>query len=635
MTTFKLFIDFMSTEFAIRNQSLTGITLAALGVVYGDIGTSPLYAVKECFLAEGLSAEPFNVLGFISLIFWAIMLVVCFKYVLFILKADSHQEGGIMVLMALARKRLRLSARWVVILLGLMGTALFYGDSAITPAISVLSASEGLQIVNAALTPYVLPMAVGILLVLFMIQRFGTAKVGIFFGPIMFIWFLTLAVLGLLNIWQMPSILFALNPWHGIHFILTYGSHSLLGLGAVVLALTGAEALYADMGHFGRRPIQYAWFSVVLPSLALNYLGQGALLLRHPEALAESPFFLLAPNWALLPLICLATIATVIASQSVISGAYSLTRQAIQLGFCPRMQIRHTSVQEMGQIYLPFINWVLLAIVLVIVLGFRSSSHLAAAYGIAVTGTMLTSTLLFFVVMRWHWHWPIFVAAGLTGLFLVIDLVFFSANILKIVHGGWLPLVIGALIFILMSTWWRGRRILSQRIQEQALPLQAFIKEVEISPPKRVQGTAIFLDRAAKGVPHALLHNLKHNKVLHERVVIMTIKTEDVPFIRSTERVEVSSLSPTFSRVIARYGFKETPNIPSIITACAERGLSFHLMETSFFLSKEALISTSRPGMAPWRERLFIWMSKNASRPTDFFQIPLDRVVELGAQVEL
>ncbi|QQS16423.1 MAG: potassium transporter Kup [Neisseriales bacterium] len=625
----------MSTEFAIRNQSLTGITLAALGVVYGDIGTSPLYAVKECFLAEGLSAEPFNVLGFISLIFWAIMLVVCFKYVLFILKADSHQEGGIMVLMALARKRLRLSARWVVILLGLMGTALFYGDSAITPAISVLSASEGLQIVNVALAPYVLPMAIVILLVLFLIQRFGTARVGICFGPIMFIWFLTLAILGLLNIWQMPSILFALNPWHGIHFIWTYGSHSLLGLGAVVLALTGAEALYADMGHFGRRPIQYAWFSLVLPSLVLNYLGQGALLLRHPEALAESPFFLLAPNWALLPLVCLATIATVIASQSVISGAYSLTRQAIQLGFCPRMQIRHTSVQEMGQIYLPFINWVLLAIVLVIVLDFRSSSHLAAAYGIAVTGTMLTSTLLFFVVMHRHWHWPIFVAGGLTGLFLAIDLVFFSANIFKIMHGGWLPLVIGALIFTLMSTWWRGRRILSQRIQEQALPLQAFIKEVEISTPQRVQGTAIFLDRTAKGVPHALLHNLKHNKVLHERVVIMTIKTEDVPFIGSAERVEVSSLSPTFSRVVARYGFKETPNIPSIITACAERGLSFYLMETSFFLSKEALISTSRPGMAPWRERLFIWMSKNALRPTDFFQIPLDRVVELGAQVEL
>lgn len=626
----------MANKIQENRQSLAGITLAALGVVYGDIGTSPLYAVKECFIAEGLSADPFNVLGFISLIFWAIMLVVCFKYILFILKADNHQEGGIMVLMALAKKRLRLSARWIVILLGLLGTALFYGDSAITPAISVLSAAEGLQILNSALTPYILPMAVGILFVLFAIQRFGTAKVGILFGPIMLLWFLTLAILGLINIWQSPAILVALNPWHGLDFIITHGSYSLLGLGAVILALTGAEALYADMGHFGRRPIQYAWFSVVLPSLVLNYLGQGALLLRNPAALMESPFYLLAPSWALLPLIGLATIATVIASQSVISGAYSLTRQAIQLGFCPRMQIRHTSVQEIGQIYLPFINWVLLAIVLMIVLGFQSSGSLAAAYGIAVTGTMLSSTLLFSVVMYRNWRWPLFLVIGLTSVFLAVDLVFFSANILKIMHGGWLPLVIGALIFTLMTTWWRGRKLLSERIQEQALPLREFIREVEfVSPPVRIAGTAIFLDRTAKGVPHALLHNLRHNKVLHERVVIVTIKTEDMPFIKPDERVEVTSLSPTFSRVVARYGFKETPNIPNIIECCAVRGLPFNLTKTSFFLSKEALISTSRPGMAPWRERLFIWMSKNALRPTDFFQIPLDRVVELGAQIEL
>lgn len=619
-----------------NHQPLAGITLAALGVVYGDIGTSPLYAVKECFIAQGLSADPFNVLGFISLIFWAIMLVVCFKYILFILKADNHQEGGIMVLMALAKKRSRLSARWIVILLGLLGTALFYGDSAITPAISVLSASEGLQILNSALTPYILPMAVGILFILFAIQRFGTAKVGIFFGPIMLLWFLTLALLGLINIWQSPTILAALNPWYGLDFIITHGSYSLLGLGAVVLALTGAEALYADMGHFGRRPIQYAWFSVVLPSLVLNYLGQGALLLRNPAALMESPFYLLAPSWALLPLIGLATIATVIASQSVISGAYSLTRQAIQLGFCPRMQIRHTSVQEIGQIYLPFVNWTLLGIVLVIVLGFQSSGNLAAAYGIAVTGTMLSSTLLFSVVMYRNWRWPLLLVIGLTGVFLAVDLVFFSANIFKIMHGGWLPLVIGAFIFTLMTTWWRGRKLLSERIQEQALPLRKFIREVEfISPPVRVDGTAIFLDRAAKGVPHALLHNLRHNKVLHERVVIVTIKTEDMPFIKLDERVEVTSLSPTFSRVVARYGFKETPNIPSIIECCVARGLPFDLTKTSFFLSKEALISTTRPGMAPWREHLFIWMSKNALRPTDFFQIPLDRVVELGAQIEL
>ena len=539
-----------------------------------------------------------------------------------------------MVLMALARRHLTEKSHWRVFILGLLGASLLYGDAIITPAISVLSAAEGLQVINPALEPYVLPMAVTVLMILFLMQRFGTANVGKLFGPVMLLWFATVAVLGVYNIFRAPQVLAAMNPYHAIVFLQTHGWSSFLGLGAVVLALTGAEALYADMGHFGRKPIRMAWFSLVLPSLVLNYFGQGALLLSNPEAI-ENPFFLLAPDWALLPLVGLATAATVIASQAVISGAYSLTRQAIQLGFCPRMLIRHTSTEEIGQIYLPFVNWALLCAVLVVVVSFGSSTSLAAAYGIAVTGTMVITSILFFIVASRNWNWPMPAAIALTTLFLTIDLSFFGANILKVAHGGWLPLVIGLAIFTPLSTWRMGREILFQRINEQSLPVDVFVENLEAFPPTRVPGTAVFMTSTAHGVPHALLHNLKHNKVLHERVVLMTIKTEEEPFTDDDERVEIQQLSSSFWRVIAHYGFKQTPDMQDIIVHSAKAGLNFEIMETSFFLSRETLVSTSRPGMARWRERLFVWMSKNALRATDFFQIPTNRVVELGAQVEL
>ena len=615
-------------------QALAGITLGALGVVYGDIGTSPLYTFKECFAAEHLTLTQGNILGIASMIFWAILLVVTLKYVTFMLRADDKGEGGIMVLMALARRHLTEKSHWRVFILGLLGASLFYGDAIITPAISVLSAAEGLQVANPALEPYVLPMAVTVLLILFLMQRFGTANVGKLFGPVMLLWFATVAVLGLYNIFRAPQILAAINPVHAILFLREHGWSSFLGLGAVVLALTGAEALYADMGHFGRKPIRIAWFSLVLPSLVLNYFGQGALLLSNPAAI-ENPFFLLAPDWGLLPLIGLATAATVIASQAVISGAYSLTRQAIQLGFCPRMQILHTSTESIGQIYLPFVNWALLGSVLVVVVSFGSSTSLAAAYGIAVTGTMVITSILFFIVASRNWNWPLPAAIGLTALFLIIDLSFFGANILKVANGGWLPLVIGLGIFTLLSTWKMGREILFQRINEQSLPVDVFVENLEAFPPTRVPGTAVFMTSTAHGVPHALLHNLKHNKVLHERVVLLTIKTEEQPFTEEGERVEIQQLSPTFWRIIAHYGFQEMPDMQDIIVHCAKAGLAFEIMETSFFLSKETLVSTSRPGMARWRERLFVWMSKNAMRATDFFHIPTNRVVELGAQIEL
>lgn len=615
-------------------QAIAGITLAALGVVYGDIGTSPLYTLKECFAAEHLSLTQGNIFGILSLIFWSILLIVTLKYVTFMLRADDKGEGGIMVLMALARRYLTEKYHWRIFILGLLGASLFYGDAIITPAISVLSAAEGLQVANPALEPYVLPMAVTVLLILFLLQRFGTANVGKLFGPVMLLWFFTLAILGIINIIKAPQVFAAVNPLYALLFLQEHGWSALLGMGAVVLALTGAEALYADMGHFGRRPIRLAWFSLVLPGLVLNYFGQGALLLTNPSSI-ENPFFLLAPDWALLPLIGMATAATVIASQAVISGAYSLTRQAIQLGFCPRMVIRHTSVEEIGQIYLPFVNWALLCAVLVVVVSFGSSTSLAAAYGIAVTGTMVISSILFFVVASRNWHWPLPAAIALTTLFLIIDLSFFGANILKVVHGGWLPLVIGLGIFTLLSTWKLGRQLLFQRINEQSLPVDVFVENLEAFPPTRVSGTAVFLTSTTNGVPHALLHNLKHNKVLHERIVLMTINTEEEPYTEEEDRVQIEQLSTSFWRIVAHYGFKETPDMQDIIEHCAKAGLVFEIMETSFFLSRETLVATCRPGMALWREKLFVWMSKNALRATDFFQIPTNRVVELGAQIEL
>ena len=617
-----------------NKQAMTGLTLAALGVVYGDIGTSPLYTLRECFTGHGIATTPDNIFGILSLIFWSLIFVVSIKYVVFVLRADNHGEGGIMALMALARHYVTHAARWKVVLLGLFGASLFYGDAIITPAMSVLSAAEGLEVLSPSMQPYVMPIAITVLVGLFALQRFGTASVGMLFGPVMLAWFSILGVLGILQIVQAPGILAAINPWYAYNFVAHHGVGAYLTLGSVVLALTGAEALYADMGHFGKTPIRRAWYGLVLPALVLNYFGQGALLMLKPETI-KNPFFLLAPQWALLPLIILATLATVIASQAVISGAYSLTRQAIQLGYSPRMEISHTSEKEIGQIYLPFVNWALLVAVLVVVVIFQSSDNLASAYGIAVTGTMLITTLLFFVVARVNWRWPLPLALGITIFFGIIDTAFFSANLLKLFSGGWLPLVLGMIIFMLMTTWKQGRKLLFDRLREQALPLDSFIENLEAFPPTRVQGTAVFLTSTLHGVPHALLHNLKHNKVLHERIVLMTIRTEDVPYINEDSRLEVVQLSPSFWRVVARYGFKEDPSVLNVLSLCERDGLAFELMDTSFFLSRETIISTERPGMARWRERLFVWMSKNALRATDFFQIPTNRVVELGAQVEL
>ncbi|WP_434632289.1 low affinity potassium transporter Kup [Chromobacterium sp. CV08] len=617
-----------------NKQAMAGLTLAALGVVYGDIGTSPLYTLRECFVSQNLPTTPDNIFGILSLIFWSLIFVVSIKYVAFVLRADNRGEGGIMALMALARHYTTHAARWKIVLLGLFGAALFYGDAIITPAVSVLSAAEGMEVLSSGMEAYVLPMAVGVLVGLFLLQRHGTARVGLMFGPVMTVWFAILGILGLHQIIQQPAVLQALNPWHAVTFVQQNGFHAFLTLGSVVLALTGAEALYADMGHFGKTPIRRAWFSLVLPGLGLNYFGQGALLMSNPAAI-KNPFFLLAPDWALLPMIVLATLATVIASQAVISGAYSLTRQAILLGYCPRLEVRHTSDKEIGQIYMPFINWALLVAVLVVVLTFKSSSSLAAAYGIAVTGTMLITTLLFFVVARVNWRWPLPLALGITVLFGVIDTAFFAANVHKVADGGWLPLVLGMIIFTLMSTWKQGREILFRRLRDQALPLDDFIQNLEAYPPARVQGTAVFLTSTLHGVPHALLHNLKHNRVLHERVVLMTVRTEDVPYVAEEDRLDVVQMSASFWRVVARYGFKEEPNVLQVIEMCAEEGFDMELMDTSFFLSRETIIITDHPGMARWREKVFVWMSKNALRATDFFQVPANRVVELGAQVEL
>ncbi|RXZ44002.1 low affinity potassium transporter Kup [Crenobacter cavernae] len=618
-----------------NKQPMAGLTLAALGVVYGDIGTSPLYTLKECFGPHlGIAPTQENVLGILSLVLWALILVVSVKYIAFVLRADNKGEGGILTLMALARRHVPARVGWPLLLLGLMGGGFFYGEVVITPAISVLSAVEGLEVMTPAFKPYVLPLAVVVLTALFLIQRHGTASVGRLFGPVMMVWFASLAALGVHGIAQNPEVLYAINPYWGVHFIAEHAGLGFLALGSVVLAITGAEALYADMGHFGRRPIRLAWFFYVLPALALNYFGQGAVILADPAAVS-SPFFHLAPDWALLPLVVLATLATVIASQAVISGVFSLTRQAVQQGLLPRMSILHTSEMEIGQIYIPIVNWALLVSVIIVVAGFQSSSALAGAYGIAVTGTMVITSLLTSTVALRNWRWPALLVLPVLAGFLVIDVPFFAANALKIWHGGWLPLVIGFMVFMLMTTWRRGREILLERLSEQAIPLEGFIEGIEAYPPTRVEGTAVFLTSTAKGLPHALLHNLKHNRVLHERVVLMTMRSVDDPYVPEEERVKVSRLSESFWRVEAYYGFKETPDVHDVITDCAKQGLVFELMETSFFLSRETLVSTDRPGMARWREKLFMWMGKNSLRATDFFQIPTNRVVELGAVIEL
>jgi KUP system potassium uptake protein len=614
-----------------------GLLVAAVGVVYGDIGTSPLYTLKEVFAGHyGVSVDPAGVLGILSLILWSLLWVVSLKYVLFMLRADNGGEGGVMALTALARRATaghpRLSG--VLVLLGLFGTALFYGDSMITPAISVLSAVEGLEVALPGLSHWVVPVTVVLLIGLFLIQKHGTARIGILFGPVMVLWFSVLGVLGVHGIVQRPEVLQAVNPWWAVNFFITHPGVGVTILGAVVLALTGAEALYADMGHFGRKPIARAWFALVLPGLVLNYFGQGALLLENPEA-ARNPFYLLAPSWALLPMIGLSTLATIIASQAVISGAFSLSQQAMQLGYIPRMLVQHTSSDAQGQIYIGVVNWALMVAVVLLVIGFGSSGALAAAYGVAVTTTMLIDTLLVAAVALLLWRAPRWLAWPLLLGFLVVDGLFFAANVPKVFQGGAFPVVAGVALFVLMTTWKRGKQMLFARLDETALPLPAFLDSIRIQPPHRVDGTAIFLSARPDAVPHALLHNLLHNQVMHQQVVLLTVLSEDCPRVEAHQRIEVTPYGDGFYRVLLHFGFMEEPNVPEALRLCQVEGLDCEPMRTTYFLSRETVIPTKRFGMAPWRERLFALLQKNANSSMSYFQLPVNRVIELGTQVEI
>ena len=613
------------------------LMLGAIGVVFGDVGTSPLYTMREVFGPHhGIALNAQSVLGLLSIVFWALMIIVTLKYVTLIMRADNRGEGGILALTALVSGRLSRESRlrWWLVGLGIFGAAMFFGDAMITPAVTVLGAIEGIEVMTPALNPYVVPLALVILVALFAIQKHGTGSVGALFGPVCALWFVALAALGAYQLWRNPSVLAALSPGHAIGFAFAYPKATFLALGAVVLAVTGTEALYADMGHFGATPIRRAWLFFVMPALVLNYFGQGALLLSDPTAI-RNPFYLLAPGWALLPLVILATAAAVIASQAVISGAYSIARAAVQMGYCPRIAIRHTSERTMGQIYVPFINWTLLVAVALLVVGFRSSSALAGAYGIAVTMSMLIDSILIYFVMRRLWKWPRLVAFAIAAPLALIDTAFLASNSLKIPDGGWFPLLIGAVVFTLLTTWKRGRKVLMDRLSEDALPLREFIQSIELAPPVRVEGTAVFLTSTPDRVPHALLHNLKHNKVLHERVVFLTVVTRDIPYVPPDERIEFRTLGADFTRILAYYGFKEEPDVPELLEEAGRRGFPFEMMETSFFVSRETLVATARPGMARWRERLFSSMSKNAIKASDFFHVPANRVVELGTQVEL
>jgi KUP system potassium uptake protein len=620
-----------------RGKYLALLSLTALGIVYGDIGTSPLYALRESFLpAHGLAVTPANVLGILSLVFWSLVLVISVKYLALVLRADNRGEGGILALCALctrmgARER---ATRSGLVMLGLFGTALLYGDGAITPAVSVLSAVEGLNVATPLFEPYIIPITIVILVALFAAQRHGTARVGAVFGPVTLLWFVTIAMLGIRQILLEPGVLAAANPAHAVTFFAENGWRGYVVLGSVFLVITGGEALYADLGHFGRRPIRVAWFAVALPALLLNYFGQGALLMHTPAAV-ENPFFYMAPAWARYPLVVLATMATVIASQALISGAFSLTMQAVQLGYLPRVKIEHTSARQFGQIYIPGVNWALMFACIGLVLRFRSSSNLAAAYGVAVTTTMVITTVLLFVVERERWRWSLPVALLATGFFLAIDAAFWGANLIKIPHGGWFPLAVAAIIFTVMTTWKRGREILTARIQESLLPAEAFLRDITKKSPHRVRGTAVYMYSNPEVAPPALLHNLKHNKVLHERVVFLAVSTEEVPHLPIEERATIEALGAEFYRVCLRYGFMEEPHVPAALADLKGRGVEFVPMETSYFLGRETLIPTSRPGMAIWRERLFWIMSRNARPATSFFHLPPNQVVELGTQVEI
>lgn len=614
------------------------LAFAALGVVYGDIGTSPLYAIRESFYGtHGIPVTPGNVLGVLSLVFWSLIIVVTIKYHIVIIRADNKGEGGVLALMALVhgtRLARGLSPRRIMIVLGIFGSALLYADGGLTPAISVLSAVEGLEIAAPALASLVVPITLVILVGLFLLQSRGTARIGAMFGPVMLVWFATLGVLGLSEIVHQPGVLAALSPYHAARFLTENVGRGFVVLGAVFLVVTGGEALYADLGHFGHRAIQLAWFCIALPCLLLNYFGQGALLLADPTA-ARNPFYHLAPSWALYPLIALATAATIIASQAVISGAFSLTRQAVQLGYSPRLQIDHTSSREIGQIYVPAVNWALMLLTCALVLGFGTSSNIAGAYGVALSTLMVITTLMFYVMSREVWRWSFARAASVAGLFLLVDAPFLGANALKIRYGGWVPLAIALGIFILMTTWKRGREILAKRMLEKTVPLKMLLADLAAEAPLRVPGTAVFMYGTTDGTPPALVHNLAHNKVLHETVVFLTVVTEDVPHVAATERVTIKRIGKGFVTIVARYGFMDDPDIEDVLAACRASGLDIRMEGTTFFLGRETLVASERPGMAEWRENLFAFMSRNALRATAFFKIPADQVFEVGAQVEL
>ncbi len=617
-----------------RRSRLPILTVTALGVVFGDIGTSPLYAVRECFAGiHAIPATPANVLGVLSLVLWSLIVTVSIKYLLFVMRADNGGEGGILALVALVRGRARRRVDASLVAVGLFGAALLYGDGMITPAISVLSAVEGLVVVTRAFEPFVVTATVGILVLLFLFQRHGTGRVGIVFGPIMIVWFVAIAALGAVAIGRRPEVLAAVNPLHAVQFFEQHGLRGFLTLGAVFLSVTGAEALYADMGHFGRGPIRLAWFVVVLPALVINYFGQGAFMLQ--AGTHAHPFYGLAPSWGLYPLVALSTVATVVASQAVISGAFSLTSQAIQLGYTPRVTVQHTSAEERGQVYIPEINWLLMIATVGLVLGFRTSTNLAAAYGMAVTTTMVITTLLAYVVARQRWNWSAWRAGAVAGLFLIGDLAFFGANVVKIQHGGWFPLVVAAGVFTVMSTWKRGRGLVSARLRASSMPFERFIEEIDRRPPVRVQGTGVFMTAHDVDVPPILVHHLKHNKVLHERVVLLTVLVLDVPYIAPDAAVESQGLGHGLFRLVTRHGFMQSPDVPATLTTARLRGIDVPGDDATFYLAHLTLFVTPTATMAGWREKLFVFLSRNARRATNYFCLPPDRVVEIGIQVEL
>ncbi|HVT05388.1 MAG TPA: potassium transporter Kup [Thermoanaerobaculia bacterium] len=628
----------MHTHKDVSRRKLISLSLLALGIVYGDIGTSPLYAMRECFYgSHPVPPTQANIFGVLSLIFWSLVVVVTVKYQVYVLRFDNRGEGGILALMGLVRmdKARKGTVHSTLIILGVFGASLLYGDGMITPAISVLSAVEGLEIATPLFKPYVLPLTIIILVLLFLFQRRGTAGIGSVFGPIMLVWFSTLALMGIRGILWHPAVLWALNPVDGIRFFIRNGVRGFLVLGAVFLVTTGGEALYADLGHFGKKPIQIAWFNIVGPALVLHYLGQGALLLKSPAA-AHNPFFLLAPSWALYPLVALATMATVIGSQAIISGVFSLTRQAIQLGYLPRMEIVHTSGAEIGQIYIPSVNWAIMVATIALVVGFRTSGNLAGAYGVAVSATMIITTVLAYVVARDRLGWSAMTAGLITAGFLIADFAFLGANLVKVAEGGWFPLLIGSVMFTLMTTWRRGREILSEKLREGALSPELFVQALRKRPPIRVQGTAVFMHRAVDVIPPALLHSLKHYKALHQQVVLLTIVTEEVARLQEEERIRVEDIGEGIYRVTGRYGYMEEPDVPGLLAGISEKGIQFPPMDTTYFLGRETLIVTKRPsGMAFWREKIFASMMRNAASASRFFSLPPNRVVELGAQIEL